>query len=102
MKDSAPHKFRAASKGKIFTRKERETLCENARTAKDNALARHLFVAKEREKLSQERAAAAVASKVRAALLANPTVKKILIKKDGHGYFQAREKGKLQPATVVF
>lgn len=98
---AALHIYRSASKGKPFTTKEKTNIILNNRMVKTNAAEVESFIAIEKNKLAQERAESEKAIKVRHALLANPTVKKINQAKDGSLYFQLRSQGKFLPRVVV-
>jgi hypothetical protein len=99
--NAAPHKYRAASGGKIFTRKERINIVLHKRAESEAAANRRTLVMEEKNRIAKEREAKQTAAKVRAALLANPGVKKINQKKDGTLYFQPRVNGKIGPAVIV-
>ena len=98
---TAPHVFRSASKGKIFTRKERETLVSNERIQKGNKSALAEFIAIEKAKIEQEKAKRQLASRARAVLLQNPTLKKINQKKSGVLYYQLRTDGGKMGAVII-
>lgn len=98
---TAPHIYRSASKGKIFTRNERVSLILRNKDLAAEIAARKEFVALAKNEINKDRAARELAAKCRAALIANPTVKKIQMKKDGTAYFQARVNGKLAGATYI-
>lgn len=101
MFNTAVHKYRAASKGKPFTRNERVNLILAERIAASRKASLHEAILHEKAKISAERREREKAQKVRAALLANPEVKKINQKKDGTLFYQPRVQGKLGKAVIV-
>lgn len=98
---TAPHIYRSASKGKIFTRNERVSIINRNKDLAAEIAARKEFVALAKNEINKDRAARELAAKCRAALIANPTVKKIQMKKDGTAFYQPRVAGKIQKAVVV-
>jgi hypothetical protein len=99
--NTAPHKFRAASNGKIFTRNERINIVLRKKAQSEASSARHAVVMEEKNRIAKEREEKIIAAKKRAALLANPDVKKINQKKDGTLFFQKRVNGKIAGIVTV-
>ena len=62
---------------------------------------RKTLVMEEKNRLASEKQARETASKVRAALLANPAVKKIKQNKSGQLYFNPRVNGKMAGTVLV-
>jgi hypothetical protein len=100
MNDTAPFKFRAASNGKIFTRRERENIIESRHHGEKVRAAGNELIALERAKLAREKENRVQLAKVRHAQIENPSAK-IKTKKDGTKYFQPRENGRLTTAVIV-
>ena len=96
----APFKFRAASNGKIFTRKERIAAIEARHHGEKVRAAGNELIALEKAKLVREKQNRIELGKVRAAQLENPSIK-IKTKNDGTKYFQPRENGRLTRAVIV-
>jgi len=87
---------RAASRGKVFTRRERENLIENEKLAKRYAAG----IQEAREEIKTEKRDRAARFLLIKGMLENPE-EKIKLKKTGQAYFQRRINGKFQPATVI-
>ena len=99
MKSSFPQNaslYRASSKGRIFSRRERESLIENEKLAKQYAAG----IQEEREKIKTEKRNRAARFRILHAMADNPG-EKIKRKKDGTAFIQRRVNGKFQPATVI-
>jgi len=101
MKDTSPQVYRPSTKGKLFSRNERVSIVLGQRATSARQAMRSETIAIARKALDREKMDREIASKARKALLANPTVKKIIFKKDGSAYFQGRIAGKIQPAVLV-
>ena len=88
--------YRSASKGAIFTRRERENLIENSHLAKQYAAG----IREARLKIKTEKRNRAARFRIIRAMQENPS-EKIKRKKDGTAFIQRRVNGKFQPQEVI-
>ena len=97
--DGAIVKYRASSKGKVFTRNERVALILAERERKREKGERAEILAATRKAIAAEREAREFASRKRQAEI--KTNQKIKVNKDGGLFYQERVKGKFGPRVAV-
>lgn len=99
--NAAPHKFRAASNGKPFTTREKINMILAEKDRKSRNAELRAAVAEAKNEIAREKQAREVASKVRKALIENPTIKKVHVEPNGKAWFQPRVNGKFQARVTV-
>lgn len=101
---NAPTIYRAASKGKPFTRNEKINIVNHGHAAAKRRAAINAAVAEEKNRLKGETTERARAAAIRKAILENPEQKFSAIKRkaDGSVALQPRIGGKFGKALTIF